>query len=538
MMLTPFALLLLLASDADPTQAERPVAKEIDIRGADAFGREEILGFIRLQPGEPLRRDPPAIAVGLERRYKLSGYPAAVVAASFDEGALRLTLDVEEGHLLEVSVDGLDGAAREAALKALGFEMDRVLREGDIWAAVARLGSVSEGTVKLVPGGPPWTVEAVPGGARLHLRLEKEPARFDLGLWGPRVQGRKNRVDGWSAGLFSETTLTRASSYNHLRLRAGGTYSFGSKKVRYTLGFHQPFGPQGRFGLGYEYHDLTDSEDTFRRYGLEEVPGGTYNTQKAVDFFRRIGHEAYLFARLDSRTQLGAAFRSDGYTSLLVRSPDDEPNPSVEEGRMRSIVGTVRFASRGDLYRTGRYERDSYHFPSLYMIPAPKPERVRAEATFEVSRPGLGSDFDFSRLIVRLRVQQPVAHRHRFDGLAYVGFTDGAPPLPKRFFLGGLGTLRGFDKKQFGGQNMTMTSLEWCWLPPRRFIPAAIPFYDGGALWGGDAPATGWKHDAGLGLRWPQTSSVFGRLDAAVPFNPDPGQARKVQWNLRLQIPF
>ena len=50
--------------------------------------------------------------------------------------------------------------------------------------------------------------------------------------------------------------------------------------------------------------------------------------------------------------------------------------------------------------------------------------------------------------------------------------------------------------------------------------------------------ATGWKHDAGLGLRWPQTSPIFARVDAAVPFNPDPGRARKTQWNLRVQIPF
>jgi hypothetical protein len=345
-------------------------------------------------------------------------------------------------------------------------------------------------------------------------------------------------VDGLQLGLATEVSLTNASSYNHVRLMARVSYGFSSKNVRYTLGGERPFGPNQRFVLGYEYHDLTDSEDAFRRYGLEEVPGGTYNSKKTGDFFRRLGHEAYAFARVGTRAQAGVAFRSDGYTSLPVVLTTDEINPVVEEGRMRSIIGTFRFASRGDLHRTRRMERESFLFPSLYLSPAPKPQRWRAEATYEVSRPGLGSDFDFTRFIGRVRLHRPVGTSQIFDGVAYLGISTGAPPLPKRFLLGGLGTLRGFERKQFTGENMAMTVAEWSWLPPTRFVPAVIPFYDGGVLWGGTAATTGWKHDAGLGLRWPQTSRIFGRLDAAVPFNPPAGQAHKVQWNLRLQIPF
>ena len=165
-------------------------------------------------------------------------------------------------------------------------------------------------------------------------------------------------------------------------------------------------------------------------------------------------------------------------------------------------------------------------------------ERWRVEATYEVSRPGLGSDFVFAKFIGRVRLHRPLFADHVLDAVAYVGSNSGSPPLPKRFFLGGLGTLRGFERKQFTGKDMVLSIFEWSWFPPSRFVPAVIPFYDGGALGGGGVASTGWKHDAGLGLRWPQTSRVFARVDAAVPFNPEPGQARKVQWNLRLQFPF
>jgi len=205
---------------------------------------------------------------------------------------------------------------------------------------------------------------------------------------------------------------------------------------------------------------------------------------------------------------------------------------------MRSIVGTVRFASGGDLYPTRRSERESFLLPSFYASPGPKPERLRAEATCEIARPGLGGDFDFTRFISRVRLHRPFLGRHAVDTATYLGLSRGQTPLQKRFSLGGLGTLRGFDEKEFTGVNFVLAVAEWSWLPPSRFAPAVIPFYDGGALWGGAPGGTGWKQDAGLGLRFPQTSRVFARVDAAFPLDPEPGRARRARWNLRLQFPF
>jgi len=151
--------------------------------------------------------------------------------------------------------------------------------------------------------------------------------------------------------------------------------------------------------------------------------------------------------------------------------------------------------------------------------------------------PGLGSEFDFRRFIGRLRFHRALTTHHVIDAGAILGVTGGQPPRPKRFFLGGLGTLRGFETKEFTGRHMALASVEWS-VRPGRFWPAVIPFYDGGALFGGGAASTGWKHDGGLGLRWPAESSVFARVDAAVPFNPGAGRDRSVKWNLRIQIPF
>ena len=530
-------LVLLIALQAPSESPPPPTVEEIEIRGARAFDREAVLRLIRVHPGGPLQREPAVIADGLAKRYRIAGYPAARVAASFDPGSGRLLLDVDEGRLGEIVTEGLEGGARRRALEALRLAPGGVLREGDIWSAIARLDDESFGTVRAA-GDPPYTVEPGEGGARLVLHLRRRGVQTDVGPWGPRPSGRYNRVDGVSLGLDSEVAFTDASSYNQLRLRARAAYGFSAKNVRYTLGVERSFGRDQALALGYAFHDLTDTEDMFRRYGLEEERGGLYNTGNAVDFFRRLGHEAYAFARVGRKAQVGVAWRSDRYTSLPVATGSDEPNPEVEEGRMRSIVGTVRFASGGDLYPSRRAERESFHFPSFYTSPGVKPERLRAEATWEIARRGLGGDFDFTRFISRVRLHRPLLGRHALDAVAYLGLSDGEPPLPKRFFLGGLGTLRGFDEKQFTGANLVLGVAEWSWLPPWRFTPAVIPFYDGGALWGGALPATRWKQDAGLGLRWPQTGRVFGRVDAAYALDAEPGPARRVRWNLRLQFPF
>jgi hemolysin activation/secretion protein len=535
------ALLLGLAAPApargeEPTPTPRPRVREIEIRGATAFERDDILSLVRLQPGDELRRDPDKIAQGLASRYHIAGYPAARVVASFDAAQAKLVLEIDEGQLVEVRIEGLSDAGRRRALEALHLETGRVLREADIWEAFARLERESEGTIRST-ADPPYTVEPVPGGTRLVVPLEGKPARFVLRPWGPRAVARFNRVDGLSLGLASEFTLTDTSSYNHLRFTARASYGWSAETVRYILGIDRPFLRGGKLVLGYAYHDLTDSDDGFRRYGLDEAPGGTINTRENSDYFRRLGHEAYAFLRPTRSTQIGASFRSDGYTSLPVATDSDEPNPAIEEGRMRSLVGTVRWASEGDLFPDRATERDSYLFPSLYLSSPTKPRRWRAEATYELSTPGLGSDFDFSRFIGRLRFHRPLTTHHTVDAGAFVGFTGGEPPRPRRFFLGGVGTLRGFEKKEFEGRHMALVAGEWT-VRPGRFWPAVIPFYDGGLVWGGVQASSGWKHDAGLALRWPAESVVFARVDAAVPWNPESGQKRTVKWNLRIQIPF
>ena len=543
-------LLALVGAAQDPANTPpdapaRPLAT-IELLGASAFPREQLLDVLRLAEGRALRRPPESVAQTLETYYHLEGYLAARVRGSYDEAGFRLLLEVDEGRLAAVELDGLEGAAAARARRALNLEPGRPLREADLWEALLRLEEASQGAVKPAEGTA-YSVEAVPEGVRLrvHLRVRRVNVRFGPG--GVRPSGRYNRVDGFAPGVRLDTALADLSSYKHLQLFAFGAYGFSAQTLRYALGFVRPFGPRGGTFLGYDFHDLSDTEDMFRRYGLEEAPKGLINTAPMTDLFRRLGHQAFVQQKLGKRTQLGLLFRSDGYSSLPVTTIDPLPkrgaeddNPPVDEGRLRSLILSVRLVSRGALFDDEAAERHALYQPSLFGTgDFRRPEALRVEASYELSNRGLGSDFEFTRSIARLRYHRDLSDHVALDGRLLLGATTGSVPSQKLFAIGGGGTLLGYDKKQFVGGSMALLNLEWAFSPGRLW-PAVIPFYGAGQVFRGVAPEdAGFKSDVGGGVRWPpRARRVFARLDGAVPLALAPGDKRRMRYNLRIQIPF
>ncbi len=532
------ALASALASGSGDVRRE---VREVEIRGATVYDRDTVLRAIRVRPGEALARDPSLVAATLAARYRRDGYPAARVTATYDEATALLALDVHEGRLAAIAIDGLGGAAAARALRELALPTGVVLEDRMVWNALDRLERAADGAVETA-GAEPYSVEWTEAGARLVLHLRKPPVGARPGVGWPRMPGPYNRVDGLNLGAGGEVDLRDARSYGHLRLSARAFYGFSGGYARYALGGVWSFGADQRFALGYEYHDLTDTDDTFRKKGLQEAAGTALNFTSASELHRRLGHEAYAFARLGANVQAGLSFRSDGYTSLPVTTDDSLlfhkgpiPNPSVPEGRMRSLIATVRFAPSAPLYAGGASERASYLQRSLYGDDALVPEGFRAEATLEVAAAGLGSEFGFRRLILRLRGHRQPTPRSVLDTRVLLGLSGGEPPSFKRFVIGGLGTLRGYPNRAFSGARMALVTLEWSFRPGGAW-PALIAFYDGGTVWGGSGPR--WKSGSGLGVRWPATGGSFLGVDVGLPWNLEPGEASKVRTLVRLQLPF
>jgi hemolysin activation/secretion protein len=526
------ALLLLgrAAAGGEPAAAE---LRSLETRGATVYTPEQAQKILRLRPGDSLRREPAAIAATLETRYHDEGYLAARVAGVFDAASGTLRLSVDEGRIAEAQVEGTSARAAATALEQASLRPGELLRAEAVFSAFERLEQASDGAFE--PGD--YRIERVGAdGVRIVLVPRRRTARVDYRLSGPTR--RYGRADGLNLPLGADLTLFDHASFNHVTPYFVSAYGLASKHLRYAAGVSRPFGGSGGVTLGYEYHDLTDSDDAYRSVGLEEAHGTAILSTSYGDYFRRRGHEAYAFVRVAPRAQLGLSFRSDDYTSLPVAidAKDARPNPPIDAGRSRSGIASFRFDASDPLFASRARERHSFVQRSLYGLYPEPPRFFRGEATFEVaSKDALGGDFTFRRLIANLRGRAPLPARQRLDARLLVGLSGGTLPLQKRFALGGLGTLRGYDMKLFPGANLALANLEWS-IAPAGPLPRVIVFYDGGVVWTHAQDGAGWKSDLGLGLRFPADTGAFLRLDFARAVS-DPSEKR-VRTLFRIQLPI
>ena len=519
--------------------AEDPRVREIQIRGAEAYDRAAVLRIIRMKPGDPLWRDAGAVAKALETRYQIQGFPAARVTGSFEPATGVLTLDVDEGRLVSVEIEGLEGKSRERALEVLDLESGKVLTDRDVTRALRRLEKASDGSLA---ADEPYTVERVAEGGRVTVHLHRTGPRFTITPGGPGTAEMMNKVDGFAPWVGVEATVPDYASYNHTNLYARGAYGFASKDPRFVLGARRPFGAGRRLTLGYEFHDLSDSDDVYRLVGFEEPPALIVANHVTRDYYRRKGHEAYGFVRLFAGAHLGLTWRSDDFSSLPVVSDgrffsneEPRPNPAIDEGSMRSVIATLRWANRGELFASRRRERDSFLLRNLYNTRLEEGQELRAEATYEVASRGLGGDFSFRRFIGTVRAYHDLTSSHAVRGRVLLGLTSGDVPFQRRFSFGGLGTLRGYEDKAFSGNDAALATFEWLVRLPSPF-PGLVGFYDGGTAWdrGSDRD---WKSDVGAGVEWPAGRSFFVRGDFAFPLQRETGEkAMRFTWRIRLPI--
>jgi hypothetical protein len=537
-------LLVALSLAQAPAPAAPPVLREIVLEGVNFFEREQVLKAIRLKPGGRFRRDPDEVAASLRAAYEAQCFMAVRVVPRFDPATGRLTLTVDEGRMHALVLDGLSGEEEARIREALGIEPGKPLRDKTVREAMDRLEEATGGAYR-IEEGPPWRVEDGPDGPILRLQVVRRRFRVVPLLSGPDASPFHNRVDGTAPGLGVDVTVFGGASANHLSVYGRAAYAFGADGWRYAAGVRRSFGPDRLVTAGYERHDLTDTDDLFRRRPLEGPRGRPIAFHIVDDYFRRRGDEAYVFLRPTPRVNLGVNFRNDTHGSLPVVDDDwilffprqPRPNPAAGEGRMRSLLFTARFSHGDALFPSAALERESFLLRTPYGTPFEHGQGARMEATYEVSSDGLGSDFSFQRLTAQARASRAVGTRHVLLGRVLTGLTRGAPPPQRTVALGGLGTLRGYALREFTGEQAVLATAEWT-MQTRPRLPVVVWFADGGQAWGGSlSNDAGFKADAGVGLEYRIFNRGSARVDLAVPFQPSPGADRARVYGM-IRLPF
>ncbi len=283
---------------------------------------------------------------------------------------------------------------------------------------------------------PDWSLDA--SGTRLHAREGRDlRARIDY-----------NRVDQLLLGLA--TSPLPADPFLP-RLDIEGSYSLGRSQWNYLFGVEQPVMRGPSLSLGARVYRLTDSDDWDLLSRAENALSALLVRQDYRDYFGRRGAQGFARLTWGDGASILAALRADdlksldaqrGTWSLFGGTRQFRPNPVIPEGALHLAEATLRLSSRA-----GR--------------PAPRPG-MDLRATLEKAGGSLGGDFRYWRLEAEHRWTVKIAPgvwvNQRF---AAGDVLSGTAPPEFRFYVGGVGTLRGYDYKEFGGDRYYLYNLEY-----------------------------------------------------------------------------
>ena len=173
-----------------------------------------------------------------------------------------------------------------------------------------------------------------------------------------------------------------------------------------------------------------------------------------TDYYLREGYQAWVKGRLTPSTSITLGFTDEKHEilftstdwSLFNRNTPKRSNLRINEGHLRSLSVSYDFDRRD---HKSNFRR---HFQ---VYPAPNSQTTRGwQGNFAVEYAGkrLQTDFDFILYRFKLARYNRLSNNHFLDFRLVGGFSGTPLPRQRLFYLGGIGTLRGYGFKEFVGR--------------------------------------------------------------------------------------
>jgi len=314
-------------------------------------------------------------------------------------------------------------------------------------------------------------------GSAPGIRLDSPARSFQAGLWGMMDQDwddwdddwgdwkdgkrssvftRYNRVEGFTAGMRVSRDEGRARHPQRPFLYGHWGYAFAAGELQYQIGIEKGFFETYRFGFGGEYRRMIDTPDRWLMPETENSLAAFLLKEDFHDFYLSEGGSGYVVQNLTKAVTLHAAYHTEKFQavekntnwSLFGGGKRFRENPAVGPGEMRGFSASLAVDTR-----------NSKKVPTRGWYLQIEGERMGDD---------FGGDFTYDRVWGDLRRYQPLGFHDGIDIRLRAGTANGDPPWPKRFYLGGPGTLRGYRYKAFpdtwsrpGGNRMLLAQVEY-----------------------------------------------------------------------------
>jgi hypothetical protein len=315
-----------------------------------------------------------------------------------------------------------------------------------------------------------------------------------------------NRVEGLVFG--GAASFHRADEKSSLS--GFGAYATASEKFRYHADLKTELPKTDhKLSLNLSFRDYVEP------FGSNRI---TLNSLRAFiggadeqDYLHRTGGAVSVAYRPVEDVSLdvgfeGARERSVGQEADFSFWGDmGKPNPAVDEGDEHAVVAGFHLEGR---------------------------RWLNAQITQRLAGGSLGGDFRYARTDIMLRARGYVLGRQEFEATLQGVTTGDAPPFQRLADVGGLSTVRGYDRRTHVGNHSFAARVEYLFpydLFASSHIPIVkdaglqiIPWADAGRV--GEGDSQGWITSVGVGLQrylWPIEEAANLRLDFAWPQHDD-----------------
>lgn len=474
------------------TEGDQYRIGEIAFKGDILYPEKEIREKLKSEPGEVFSRANLRADIGTitdmtaDKGYAFNNVDPKTKPDP-EKKTLDLTFDVEKGELVYIERISIAGNSKTRD-KVVRREMR--LMEGELYSATGfkrskqnlmNTGYFEEANIATAKGSSPEKLNVA-----VDLK-EKATGAFTIG-------GGYSSLDG----LIFQGSVSQ-SNFMGLGLKANASAAIGGKTNTYSVGLTDPYFLDSKWTLGVDiYRSERDYTDYSRRLTGGDIKAG-YPITDFIGTFWMYKYEIKDIYNPDSY-----------YLEANVKYPDSYP------------LGQTTTSS---IYASITNNTTDFRFdPSNGMV-----------NTLSVEYAGLGGDNKYVREICDNTVYYPLWWKFVVSAKLAVGAVQQAGPkipIDEKFYLGGIGTLRGYAARTVcpvdngvyvGGEKELFGNLEIKFPLLQEYGIKGVGFFDYGNAWtsGGIKPPD-MLMSYGGGIRWASPMGPL-RLEYGIPINPRPG---------------
>lgn len=458
---------------------ENPVIEKIDVKGNTVIPTEDIFTALAVPSGQVLNTVTMRTGVrAVEKLYQDKGYVLAHVADVNVSPEGVLTLQLSEGRIEAVKIEGLEKTHDYVVRRELQFKPGDVFNVNAVNASLKRLFALQYfSDVKAQPG-PGATPDAVT--VTINVTEQKTAAiSFGVGYSNQTgIQGFVGLKDTNFGGNGQSVTLqyTQSALYGQsYGLAFREPYFLGTRTVMDLQLFNQTTIPTD-YTLG--------TNNTFN-YNLNQI-GGFLSFTSPLDAINTVNY---------GMKAINSTF---GNPSVGTNPPAGFP---FTPGQVNALIVGVIQDTRND--------------------PLTPTSGQRLALTGEFALQVLGGTFQFQKYEFDIQHYLPLTADTTILGHAHLGYSGTSLPIQEQFYLGGQTSLRGFQAGRFRGDEMALLQVEYHF--PLSSLPllqsftgvTAIVFVDAGDTQPAGSTSFNLKPDVGIGIQVKTPVGPF-RLDYGI----------------------